>query len=453
MTELPEPPVTTMRYLVRADLVGANPPIWRRLTLPGDLTLDQVHDALQVAFEWTNSHLHSFSPTEDRYSDGPVRIVTQFDLDEGDEGVLETEVRLDQFVELAGDNFYYTYDLGDDWEHRVVVESVDPLDAGDHGIRCLEGRRTAPPEDVGGIHWYQHLRAVAADPRHSEHHDLREYFAWLPPESEPDLDAVNRGLNRLAGAATTLDWLRRQSTPLSTLVRALGREAQLFTAGFVTDAALTEPIEITEAAATQATAVFRTVLRHVRGGIRLTSAGYLPPASVIALMQELDPEQRWIGTANREIQTAPLLQLRETMTGLGLLRKYRGELLVTRQGARLVDSPVELWNYLAARLPAEKSDRERDVGLLLLLLIAAGEGRLEQRLEASLDLMASMIGVQFTGGSPYLPASMSVVRDTRYVLEWAGSGKLMARSSTYQALASPSASLLARAALAGPPSE
>ena len=450
MTNLPAPPATTMRFLVRADLVGANPPIWRRLTLPGDLTLDQVHDALQVALGWTNSHLHGFSPTDDRFSDGPVRILTQFDLDEGDEGVLETEVRLDQLIEQPGDSFFYLYDYGDNWQHKVVVESVDPLEAGDHRIRCLDGHRTAPPEDSGGIHWYQHLREVAADPRHPEHYDLRENFGWLPPESEPDLDAVNRGLARLEGAATTLAWLRGQTTPLATLVRTLGQEAQLHTAGFVSDAALTEPVEVSEAEATRATAVFATYLRHVRGGVRLTAAGYLPPATVAALMKELDPEQRWIGTATREIQTAPLLYLREAMTLLGLVRKYRGELVATKQGARLADSPVELWNYLAARLPAEKSDTARDVGLLLLLLVAAGEGRFGRQIEGVLDEMTAMIGVEVSGGNPYLPAALSVVWDTRKVLEWVGSGKLLARSNDHTALASPTSRLLARAALATP---
>ena len=48
-------------FRVRADLAGAKPPIWRRVELRSDLTLDRVHEVLQVAFEWTDSHLHRFS--------------------------------------------------------------------------------------------------------------------------------------------------------------------------------------------------------------------------------------------------------------------------------------------------------------------------------------------------------------------------------------------------------
>ena len=35
-------------FRVRLDLHGAKPPVWRRLELPGDLTLPQVHDAIQA---------------------------------------------------------------------------------------------------------------------------------------------------------------------------------------------------------------------------------------------------------------------------------------------------------------------------------------------------------------------------------------------------------------------
>ncbi len=53
--------VEPARYRIRADLNHAKPPIWRRLDLRSDLPLDVVHQVLQVAFGWTDSHLHRFS--------------------------------------------------------------------------------------------------------------------------------------------------------------------------------------------------------------------------------------------------------------------------------------------------------------------------------------------------------------------------------------------------------
>ncbi len=49
-------------YRVRVDLKGTKPPLWRRLELSSDLFLDEVHQGIQQAFGWTDSHLHSSVP-------------------------------------------------------------------------------------------------------------------------------------------------------------------------------------------------------------------------------------------------------------------------------------------------------------------------------------------------------------------------------------------------------
>ncbi len=444
--ELPDPPASPSRYRVRIDLVGAKPPIWRRMALPGDLTLDQVHEAIQVAFAWTDSHLHRFSPSNDRYGASTEAIVTQCDIDEGENGLLETGVRLDQLIQRAGDSFFYTYDFGDDWEHRIVVEEVTELDPDERDIRCLDGRREAPPEDSGGIHWYQHLRDVEADARHPDRADLAEQLDALQPEAELDLEAVNHGLVRLAGADETLAWLRTQDSPLARLILGLGPEAQRFLAGYVTDARLHEPVEVSSEDAERATAVLRTFLGHLRGGIRLTVAGYLPPSTVGAVMHDLDPDGYWIGSPNREAGIWPLIDLRETVTSLGLVRKYRGDLLLTKQGVKLHDDPVGLWRYLAARLPVERSEHEREVGVLLLLLLAAGEP--SERLDDALAMLSSVIGLRFTGGSPHAqPSAIRVVSLTANTLEWSGTGMFFTRRSAMTGPASPEARSMARAAL------
>jgi ribonuclease HI len=48
-------------YRVRIDLRGTKPPVWRRLELASDLFLDDVHQVIQTAFDWTDGHLHIFS--------------------------------------------------------------------------------------------------------------------------------------------------------------------------------------------------------------------------------------------------------------------------------------------------------------------------------------------------------------------------------------------------------
>lgn len=74
---------------------------------------------------WEDGHLHKFGVGADRRT--RAHFVTGFDLSEGDEGVAEEEVRLDQVVSAKGDRLFYDYDFGDGWEQVLVVEEVSTI--------------------------------------------------------------------------------------------------------------------------------------------------------------------------------------------------------------------------------------------------------------------------------------------------------------------------------------
>jgi hypothetical protein len=108
-------------------------------------------------------------------------------------------------------------------------------------------------------------------------------------------------------------------------------------------------------------------------GIKLTSAGYLPPAHVEAAAAELGLADEWIGSYNRENQTLPVLELRESAMRLGLLRKFRGRLVATPSGRVSRGDPVALWWHLAEKVPPQQAARpERHAGILLLAAVAQG---------------------------------------------------------------------------------
>ena len=165
--KLPEPPPEPVLLSVHVALDETDPPVWRRVTIPGELDLGRVHDALQQLMGWEESHLHRFGLTTEAQQ-GPW-FVTQFDRSEGEEGTLETDARLDQFLRQPGDTLAYEYDFGDGWRHTLTLESVDPMpdpaDAAADGeaeagsaaypLVCLAGERACPPEDVGGVGGYE----------------------------------------------------------------------------------------------------------------------------------------------------------------------------------------------------------------------------------------------------------------------------------------------------------
>ena len=418
---------------------------------------------LQVAVGFTDSHLHRFALAEDPFGREFEGILTPFDVTEGDTGILESELRLDQLLASPGDTLLYTYDFGDDWEHLLTLESVEPLadssetdgDSTDGAVasRCVAGARQGPAEDVGGVNGWEELLALATSGLgngYPEQWETVRFLGLTDFVDEIDLDTINRGLARVAGAASALDWLRAQPigkkgpSALAVLVARQSPSAQQVLAGYLAAAELPLPIDFGEAEA--ATAVIRTFLGRVGAGIRFTDAGYLQPAAVRAIMIALDPERRWRGPANREVQAYPVMQLRETVTLLRLTRKFKGELLLTARGRALQDDPVGLLKYVAASLPAERTAAGSDIALLLLLLVAAGE---VENLPTQIDLLSSMIGWSYEG--PGLYGNLHALRDafdTREALVWAGLGQLFPPvESESSGLEAPRARMLARAAL------
>jgi len=181
------PPDEPSLLTLTIELRGSKPRIWRRLSLPGDLTLDVVHRPFQAAMGWSDSHLHRFQPGAGQGYPQPY-FVTEFD--EGDEGTGEDGVRLDQVLRAPGDRLTYLYDFGDGWEHRVTLESLTPLMSGNRAPVCLGVARGCPPEDVGGIHGHHEVAAwlrteAPADDVPEPFEDADHAHGWLPRRLRP----------------------------------------------------------------------------------------------------------------------------------------------------------------------------------------------------------------------------------------------------------------------------
>jgi Plasmid pRiA4b ORF-3-like protein len=93
----------SVTYRVRVELLGCQPPVWRRLELASDLFLDDVHEILQVAFGWTDSHLHRFGCGPKYYSDDTEYYLMEYEVHEGETGIPEEQVRLDEVLVEVGD--------------------------------------------------------------------------------------------------------------------------------------------------------------------------------------------------------------------------------------------------------------------------------------------------------------------------------------------------------------
>ena len=54
---------------LKVTLRGTRPPVWRRLLIPGTMTLAHLHQAIQAAMGWEDCHLHAFDIGGRQYGD------------------------------------------------------------------------------------------------------------------------------------------------------------------------------------------------------------------------------------------------------------------------------------------------------------------------------------------------------------------------------------------------
>ena len=180
-------------YQFKITLLGCKPAIWRRIQTK-DCTLDRLHERIQTAMGWTNSHLHDFEIEGQSYGD-------PFLLDENFEEfdyVNSRMTKVSDIVPKSGEQlpFQYKYDFGDSWEHEILFEGCVPVTPGQRLPVCLGGARACPPEDVGGIGGYKEFIRILANPRHRER---REYLEWVGGHFEPeefDAEKVTRRMRR-----------------------------------------------------------------------------------------------------------------------------------------------------------------------------------------------------------------------------------------------------------------
>jgi len=181
---------TTRIFQLKIQLRRVRPPVWRRVLVPGEITLAELHDVIQAAMGWTDSHLHLFDVGDARYGVP--------DPDWGMDDV-EDESRAKLFrVAEEGGRLRYTYDFGDDWEHEVTIEKVSEPDPGTRYPTCIAGRRACPPEDVGGPSAYQDFLAAVSDAGHEDHQHWTEWIGGTFDPARFDVMAVNAALSAVA---------------------------------------------------------------------------------------------------------------------------------------------------------------------------------------------------------------------------------------------------------------
>lgn len=180
-------------YILHISIMFSDPLIWRRVQIPGTITLATLHDVIQLSMGWSDSHMHQFLVGKISYeptSGGSgIRESTKYD---------ERNVKLYELEEGMHFMFSYLYDSGGGWEHDIRLEEVVPHSRELPHPVILSGEKACPPETMSDIHEYQELLESLEDPSRGGSVNLSELTG--SSDFDPDffdLPAVKHRLDTL----------------------------------------------------------------------------------------------------------------------------------------------------------------------------------------------------------------------------------------------------------------
>lgn len=158
---------------LKITLAGVKPPVWRRISIEADASLYDLHDAIQTAMGWTDSHLHEFQI-------GRYRFGESSDYDSVND---EHDCRIDALDLKVGARFSYMYDFGDGWKHTIEIEKLLTEEELDATPPFVKAKGACPPEDCGGPYGFMQLLEALKGGHANK--DMRE---WLETMELSDYD-------------------------------------------------------------------------------------------------------------------------------------------------------------------------------------------------------------------------------------------------------------------------
>ena len=167
----------------KVTLKGTNPPVWRRIQVPGDYTFWDLHVAVQDAIGWLDCHLHQFEILNTRTRHIEYIGIPDEEFASEEETLPGWKVPVARLINSSNATASYLYDFGDGWEHTIALEKTLVREAQAEYPRCVAGRRKCPPEDCGGPWGYEDFLEAISDQKHEEHASMLE---WIGGEFDPD---------------------------------------------------------------------------------------------------------------------------------------------------------------------------------------------------------------------------------------------------------------------------
>jgi hypothetical protein len=180
-------------YQIKISLKEVKPSIWRRFQVPDNISLYKLHKIIQVLMAWDDYHLFEF-----KINDIPYGIPDKDGFDDVKNAKRYKLNKVLQDVKKA----HYAYDFGDGWEIGLHVEKIIASETEMKHPVCLNGKRSAPPEDCGGPWGYEnYLKILETPPDENEDDEIKERREWIGEDFDPEyfnLEEINQELKRIS---------------------------------------------------------------------------------------------------------------------------------------------------------------------------------------------------------------------------------------------------------------
>ena len=193
-------PGNTVRhsYTLQITLLGVTPPVWRLVAVPGSLSLERLHQVIQLAMGWSRAHPYRFDIDGRNYEEPPAN--------RSREAVDPRGVSLDLLGLSQGSSLTYIYDSTDDWVHHLTVQGVAPFAPTLSAPALLGGAGACPPETSGGPGGYATLLAALRTPDSPAGKDALERLgtvtdpaAWEPAGAAAELPKIGPSTGQQGG--------------------------------------------------------------------------------------------------------------------------------------------------------------------------------------------------------------------------------------------------------------
>ncbi|SHF24346.1 pRiA4b ORF-3-like protein [Marinitoga hydrogenitolerans DSM 16785] len=185
-------------FILKIEIENIKPEIYRIISVRKDMNFFDLHNIIQLAFDWDNTHLYEFEVTDN------IKIVPEFSyipnempLFSDNKNQLDKAIKLETVLETKN-KIKYKYDFGDNWIVNIEVIGEKNEDA-NYPI-CIKGERAAPLEDCGGIGGYYSILEALNNPEDADE-ELLEWAEDYDPEKF-DIEKLNKELKKMFNTET-----------------------------------------------------------------------------------------------------------------------------------------------------------------------------------------------------------------------------------------------------------